>query len=461
MSARKPARLAGIATNVSWTSFEQILRVGLSFLVTVQVINYLGPERFGLYSYVISVMGILLPLTAFGLEQVVISRLVASPGDADRLLGTTLVIRLVAGVLSYGLALAIVLGLDRADGERLPLTAVAGAMLLLQGADTVAFFFKAIMGARYIALSRLAGLLTASLGTVALLLTDGALWTFLSMRAVEAVVTGAALLVSYRLWGGRISHWRFDRQECRRLLQAGFPLCIASFAVMVYMRVDQLMLGQMSSEAELGYYGIAVRLAEVLNFVPMAVGTAFYPSLVDSRAQGPVVFRARIQAFFNLMALIGYACALSAAVAAPLGFHILFGHRYDQALPIFKLLVFNMPCICLGVASGIMLTVSGRFWTSATATLAGVVVNVGLNLVLIPRFGAIGAACATLVSYWTVAHGIFLLVPGHRSTFGMIARALFWPDVRPLFQKRKIRPAGSTPMTDAARHGDSDGNGGS
>jgi O-antigen/teichoic acid export membrane protein len=441
MSELKPVRLAGIATNVSWTSFEQILRVGLSFLVTVQVINYLGPERFGVYSYVISVIGILLPLTAFGLEQVVISRLVDCPGDADPLLGTTLVIRLVASVLGYGLALLIVFALDRADGQRLPLTAIAAGMLLLQGADTVAFFFKAIMGARYIALSRLAGLLAASLGTIALLLADAALWTFLSMRVVEAAVTGVALLVAYRLWGGRISHWRFDGRECRRLLKAGFPLCIASFAIMVYMRVDQLMLGQMSSEAELGYYGIAVRLAEVLNFVPMAVGTAFYPSLVDSRAQGPAVFHARIQAFFNLMALIGYGAAVSAAVAAPLGFHILFGHRYDQALPIFKLLVFNMPCICLGVASGIMLTVSGRFWTSATATLAGVVVNVGLNLVLIPRYGAVGAACATLLSYWTVAHGIFLVVPGHRGTFGMIARALVWPDVRPLLKTRKTRPA--------------------
>ncbi|MDR3441051.1 flippase [Telmatospirillum sp.] len=430
MADGKITRLAGIAANVSWTSFEQILRVGLSFLVTVQVINYLGPERFGLYSYVISVVGILAPLTAFGLEQVVIRRLVEYPADRDRLLGTTFAIRLVCGVVGFAVALAIVLILDHGSGLRLRLTAVAGVMLLLQATDTVAFFFKAIMGAKHIALARLVGLLTASATTIVLLLVGSGVAAFLWMRGLEAGVTGVALLLAYRQWGGRWTSWRFDASECRSLLKAGFPLFIASFAVMVYMRVDQLMLGQLSSEEELGYYGVAVRLAEVLNFVPVAIVTAFYPTLVECHQQGAEAFRRRIQGLYNLMALIGYATAVTATLAAPLGFRILFGHRYDAALPMFNLLVWGMLFVCLGVAMNAMLTVIGRNWISAVATLVGMVVNVLLNFWLIPKLGAVGSAWATLVSYWVAAHGVFLFLPEFYPTFRMIGRAMLWPDIR-------------------------------
>ncbi|MTJ82232.1 MAG: flippase [Telmatospirillum sp.] len=430
MADRGLTRLAGVVANVSWTSFEQMLRIGLSFLVTVQVINALGPERFGLYSYVISVVGILAPLTAFGLEQVVIRRLVERPADSARLLGTTFVIRMVCGVVAFLAALVVILVLDGGNGLRLRLTAVAGVMLLLQATDTVAFFFKAIMGAKHIALSRLAGLLSASGVTVVLLVTGGGVGSFLWMRALEAGVTGIALMLAYRWWGGKSTSWRFDGRECGRLLSAGFPLFIASFAVMVYMRVPQLMLGQLSTEEQLGYYGVAVRLAEVLNFVPVAIVTAFYPALVDCRARSPEAFRRKIQGLYNLMAAIGYVVAIGATVVAPLGFRILFGHRYDAALPMFNRLVWGMLFVCLGVAMNAMLTVIGRNWISAAATVAGMVVNVGLNFWLIPRLGAVGAAWAALASYWVSAHGVFLLLPEFHGTFAMIARALVWPDIR-------------------------------
>ncbi len=438
-------RLAGIVANVSWTSFEQVLRIGLSFLVTVQVINYLGPERFGLYSYVISIVGILAPLTAFGLEQVVIRRLVEHPAARGRLLGTTFVIRLMCGVIGYGAALAIVLVLDQDGGVRLRLTAIAGVMLLLQATDTVAFFFKAIMGAKHIALARLAGLLLASGATVVLLLARADLPAFLWMRSLEVLVTGCALLFAYRHWSrttqaaGPEGIWRFDIGECRILLKAGLPLCVASFAVTVYMRVDQLMLGQLSSEIELGYYGVAVRLAEVVNFLPMAIVTAFYPSLVACRKLGSEVFERKVQGLYNLMVLIGYGVGVMATLVAPLGFRILFGQRYDAAVPMFNLLIWSMVFVSLGVVMNAVLTVLGRFWTSALATMVGMVINVILNVWLIPRLGGTGAAWATLISYWVAVHGIYLLIPSLRAHFKMMAWALIWPDIRLLRESAGTR----------------------
>jgi O-antigen/teichoic acid export membrane protein len=176
-------------------------------------------------------------------------------------------------------------------------------------------------------------------------------------------------------------------------------------------------------------------LAEVLNFVPVAIVTAFYPSLVECRKLGPEAFHRKVQGLYNLMALIGYGVALVATVAAPLGFRILFGHRYDAAVPMFNLLVWSMLFVSLGVAMNAVLTVTGRFWTSAVATLVGMVANVGLNFWLIPRFGGVGSAWATLVSYWVAAHGVFLVMPEFFPTFAMIGKAMVWPDIRLLRAK--------------------------
>jgi Na+-driven multidrug efflux pump len=132
------------------------------------------------------------------------------------------------------------------------------------------------------------------------------------------------------------------------------------------------------------------------------------------------------------MALIGYVVGAIATLAAPMGFHILFGTRYDASVPMFTVLIWGMLFVCLGVATSTVLTVSGRFWTSAVASLAGMVVNVGLNLWLIPRLGALGSAWATLVSYWVAAHGVFIVLPALHPTFAMLLRALLWPDIRQL-----------------------------
>lgn len=437
MPEHKTFRVAGVVANVSWTSLEQVLRVAVSFLVSVQVINYLGPDRFGLYSYVISIVGILAPLTAFGLEQVVIRQLVERPDTRDRLIGTAFVVRMGCGVLAYAASLGIVLILDRGAEPRLRLTAVASVMLLLQGFDTVSFFFKAIMGAKYIALSRLFGLAAMTIGTIALLVWKADLPAFLWMRAVEAGATGLALVFAYRLWGASLLAWRFDGETFTALIKAGFPLFIASFAVMIYMRIDQVMLGQMASEQELGYYGVAVRLAEVLNFVPVAVVTALYPSLVESRRLGEAAFKERLQGIYNLMALIGYAIAGAATVAASFGFHILFGTRYDLAVPMFVVLVWGMLFICLGVAMTAALTIIGRFWMVALTTALGMVVNVGLNFWLIPRLGGLGSAWATLVAYWVAVHGTAAVVPWLHPTFAMLTRAMVWPNIGPLLSLRR------------------------
>ena len=429
MTEPKSQRVGGVLANVSWTTLEQITRMAVSFLVTIQVVNYLGPERFGLYSYVVSVVGILMPLTAFGLEQVVMRRLVEDPGARDRVLGTTFALRNVSGVLAFAAALLFVLTVDHGDPQRLRLTAVAGVMLLFQAFDTVSFYFKSIMGAKYVAFTKLAGQAVFAGTSMALLLTGGQIEGFLWARAAEAATVGAALMAVYRLAGASFS-WSFDRAELKSLLRAGFPLFIASLAVMVYMRIDQLMLGQLSSEAELGYYGVAVRLAEIANFVPVALMTALYPGLVEARGRSPVAYRARVQHLYNVMAAIGWVLAIAATLAAPIGFQVLFDHRYDPSVPMFVALSWSIPMVCLGVAVNAVLTAEGKFWTSAAATALGMVVNVGLNAWMIPRWGGLGSAWATLISYWVAAHGAFLVLPGMQRTFVMVASALVQPDIR-------------------------------
>lgn len=410
--------------NAGWLSLERAVQLAIGFFVTVLVARHLGPDGFGVYAYLFGLAGVFGPLAMFGLEPVVMRRLAADPQARDVTIGSALVIRGAAAILGAGVTVALVAAFGGPAGTGVALAGIAALTLLVRPAESFNAYFKARECMARVALPRIAASLAVAGVTLWLVWQGAGVGAFVGTRAAEAVLFSLAAFAVYAVSTRALARLRVERATLAALLREGLPLMLSGFATMIALRIDQVMLGQLSTAEELGLYGVAVRVADLSNFVPVILQASFYASLVRAFQAAPERFDAHVQRLYDALTVSSLAMVAGIAVASALLFVPTFGAAYAGGLPMLAVLLCAVPFFYLSIAAGTTMTVRGWFWTAPLASGGGALVNIGLNLVLIPAHGGMGAAVATVISYMLAGLGFCLAVPRLRPAGRGMLRAL-------------------------------------
>ena len=207
------------------------------------------------------------------------------------------------------------------------------------------------------------------------------------------------------------------------------------------MRIDQVMLGVLLGSREVGLYSVAAKLSEFWNFIPMAIGSSLFPAIVLSQARNTEkAHRLRIQLFFDATMLVAYVLVVPLCVFAPLLVRFLYGSAYAPGGQMFRILILALLFTSLGVARGKWLVAENLTKIYMMTVILGAVTNISLNCWLIPSFGGVGAAWATVVSYMVAAYGSCFLFKKTRGLVAMLTLALLIPFRLPAFF-RSLRAA--------------------
>jgi PST family polysaccharide transporter len=207
------------------------------------------------------------------------------------------------------------------------------------------------------------------------------------------------LVLAYRANGQRALSWGVSVQQIRQLMKDGWPLALAGMAVMVYMKIDQIMLGQMLGNRAVGMYSAATRISEVWYFIPISIVASVSPSLIEAKKASTELYYQRLSNLFRFMVLIALAIAVPMTFAAGYLATALYGNDYEGVGPILAIHIWAALFVFLGVAQSPWTINEGLTKLALLRTFVGAVANVFLNLLLIPKNGAIGAAIATTISY--------------------------------------------------------------
>jgi O-antigen/teichoic acid export membrane protein len=235
-----------------------------------------------------------------------------------------------------------------------------------------------------------------------------------------ASITALALIIVYHMSGQRISTWLLNLHRAKVLLRDSWPLLISALTAVLYLRMDVIMLGEMHSEAAVGIYGAATRISEAWYFIPTALVASLQPSIMQAKAHSEELFQARLRNVYNLMSALSISVAMVVTLFADKLVWLLFGQSYEAAGTVLVVHVWAAVAVSLGVASSQYLVVENLQKISMYRTTVGLLCNLGLNVFLIPRYGAWGAAVATLISYSvsTLSMGIFM--QGRQQTVMML-----------------------------------------
>lgn len=421
-----------LLSNSAWSIVNQGARVATLAVVTIALSRHFGPQRFGTLAFGLAFVRIFAVIAAFGLDRLLVRRLAENPEQAGAILHLAFRLKLVLALASYAALLGLAFLIDPHSRLTVAIVALAGAGLLCQPCDVFDLHFQSENRFRLSFFGRTIPILLSTGIKLAALFAGAPLLVFAALETGEAILIGAALWLLHRLQSPEPNLARQPAVgiDWRRLLGEGLPLLLASLAVLIYMRSDILMLGKMAGFQAAGIYCAAAQITEACALLPLAFAPALFPILVRWRKHGPRYYKQQFGRLFLGAALTGFAVSLFLTVAARPIVLLLYG---PQFLPAAKVLVIHgwaTIFVFLGIVqSGYDIT-EGLTWAATQRAAIGAVTNIGLNFILIPKYGATGAAIATLISYGCSAFLLNLVRKATRPVFALQLRALL---VFPLF----------------------------
>lgn len=397
--------------------------MGVGLVVSVWMARYLGPVDFGLFSFAIAVISLVGVLATLGLPGVIIRDLVNDPPGSLVTLGSSLVLQVIGGILAFSLLLILIPILRPDDHSTLSVVAIIGLTLLFKGCDNFKYWFESQVQSKYSVWAENAAFVAAAVIKVGLILVSASLLAFAWITFLETLLTAISLFVMYEWAGGGMRAWRFSFTRAKSLMEDSWPLMFSGLAVMVYMRIDQIMLGQMLNDEAVGIYTAAVRISEVWYFIPMAIVGSVFPTLLEMKKTNETLYLEQFQKLYDILAMMAFVVAIPVTFLADQIVVALFGMEYLEAGTILSIHIWTTLFVFLGVASGKWFLAENRQSLAFQRVCFGMLGNIALNIVLIPKYGGVGAAVATLISQAVAAFLIDAIRKETRLMFRMKLKA--------------------------------------
>lgn len=401
-------RLAGrvnlhaIIHNSGWLMFDKLVRVLLGLLVGAWVARYLGPESFGELAYVLAYIAFFQAIANLGADGIIVRDIARDKRAAPQVLGTAFILRLGVGLVCWLAAVGGMAWVNGIDDRSVALTALAGGALVFQAADTIDLWFQSQSQSRRTVVAKLLAYLISNGVKVGLILAQAPLLAFAAVMALDALLAATGLAVAYKSFptAGR---WQAVADMAKAMLLESWPYMLSGVSIMIYMRIDQIMLKNMLGERELGMYAAMLPLSQVWHVIPMTLVASVAPFVAKKKSEGEHAYLLTLGAIFRLVSAIAIVASLVTAICSGVAIKLLYGDAFSEASTILAIHVFTNVFISLGVAQGLWQINEALPRISLYKTIIGAIVSVFGNFLLIPKFGISGAAIVAVLTQFISA----------------------------------------------------------
>jgi O-antigen/teichoic acid export membrane protein len=417
--------LRQIMGNINWLTFENILRNLIGVFVFAWVARYLGPEQFGLMNYAVAFVTLFSVFSTLGLDDILVREIVSSPEKRKEYLGSALFLKFVGALVLVITATLTSHFINSEDAVITFFVFIVSLGYIFKSFDVIDLWFKSQVKSKYSVYSRATSFFVVSVIKIILILTQAPLVAFVWMFTLDFFIAALLLIYFYsQKVPDSMLDWKVRIKTAKNLLKDSWPLMLSGVAVVIYMKIDQVMIGNMLGEKELGIYSSAVKLSEAWYFVPMIISSSVFPSILRVRKKSKELYLRRIQMLYDFFTWFTIGVALIVTFLSPFIINILYGSEYAMASTVLSIHIWAGVFVFLGVASSNYLIAENLTKITFYRTLAGVTVNIFLNLILVPFYGIMGAAFATLVSQFVSAFFSNLFFKKSRIIFIMFLKSL-------------------------------------
>lgn len=388
-----------VITNTGWLFADRILRMGVGLILGIWVARYLGVQQYGLLSYAISFVTVFSPFATLGLDHIVVRDIVAQSSEKDKILGSTLWLKFLGGLFSLFLLVIFIFVFRQGEYLTILIVAILGTGQIFKAFDTIDFWFQSQVQSKYTVIAKNTAFIITTLIKVVLIKMKAPLIAFAVAILLETILGGICLVIAYRIRGYFLHLWRWNFPIAKTLLKNSWPLILSGLMIVINMKIDQIMLGEMINNSAVGIYSAASRISEAWYFIPTAILSSVSPSIFAAKQSSETLYYQRLQKLVRFMALISIVITLPMSFLSDSIIILLFGKGYAAAGQILSIHIWASLFIFVGVAVTPWFIAEGFTHLALRRNLIGAIINVLLNLFLIPKYAGTGAAIATVISY--------------------------------------------------------------
>lgn len=413
-----------VINNSFWLIYDKVFRLLGVVVFNLLLANYLGASFTGEYHFIVAFGYIFYAISLFGLDAQLMNELIVKKYSEQKLLVNSVVIRFLLGFVLYMLLVSIAYFFNGYADVNLNLLLVIGIQLFFQPFQVLATFFDSKVDSKKPVIIRNISVSFSVIARILLVIYFPDIKLILLAYILEPFLEGLILFLFFQKKNIKLSIYNYDRVVSKYLLAKSWPLAFSSIFYVLYSKCDQVMLGFMVDQSQVGNYSLAVRFSELSYFLPVAFVKSIFPSLVALRENKEKYYKL-IQKYMNWLFRISLCIAIIMLFVPNDFFIYILGKEMTEVGSSFKVLMFGAVFVYMGSLSHYWYIAEGYQKLSLIRTSSGLAINIILNLILISSYGIIGAAIATVITKSYVVYFANLLNKKTYKMFNIQTQAIF------------------------------------
>ncbi len=385
-----------VLSNAKWIISCKIAQSVIQLIIGMISARYLGPSNYGLINYAASIVSFFMPLMQLGLNAILVHELLESPEKEGEIMGTSLLINIFSSVFCMFGVFGISYLLNPNEGVTVIVCALYSTSILFAAIEMMQYWFQYKLLSKYSSLAMLFAYILVSSYKIFLLATKKNIYWFALSHSIEYGLIGLLLILIYIKKSSQF--FSFSINRAKKMLSKSKHYILSALMVMIFQHTDHIMLTNMSSEKENGYYTAAITCAGVIQFVYTAIIDSFRPLILSSKKENSADFSRHTSRLYGIITYLSTAQSIFFTIFASLIIYILFGDDYSKAVPVLQMLTWYCAFSYMGSIRNIWLLAEGKQKYLPLINLSGVFANIILNAAMIPFWGAFGAAAASLLT---------------------------------------------------------------
>ena len=405
--------------NLSWLIFDKFFRASINIFLSIVLARSLGPENFGILNYLLAFLFLFTSLSSLGMNPILVNQIIKNKKKNNHeTIINAYYFRLTFSLFNYLIFIFLINILNK-NQIYSNYSLIIGLGIIFKSCEILFSYFEAKSLSKYIVISQLVGLISSAI-IVFYVINNNLDYIYIYYALILDIIIVFILINSFYYLKVNTFFIRLNLLLLKNIIKKSFPVLISSLSIILYMRIDQIMINEIVDEYNLGIYSVSVRYIEIFHFIPKIIMISFLPILLLSKKYNldllnlnsfifKLSFVLMIFIFFSSDYLITY----------------IFSDIYHDSIATTKILSFSIIFVFLGVTNEHWYISKNLQKYYAIYVFLGALTNVLLNYFLISKFGIEGAAYATIITYFLIIFIFDYLNKETRSLLKIKFKSLF------------------------------------
>lgn len=386
-----------LAKNTSIFFVSQIISYILTFFYTIYIARFLGADGYGMLAFALAFSGIFSILADLGLNTLTVREVSKFKNLTRKYFSNILAIKLILAVISFGL---IILSINLMGYPQNTIFVVYFIALSVIIASIFGIFYSIFQAYEKMEYQSIGQILVNIIMFLGILI--GIYYEFNVIRFSLIYLFSSFIILVYciiiYIWKFTWPKLDFDKKFWKSNIIEALPFGLTGISVMLYTYIDSVLLSLIQGNEVVGWYNAAYKLVLFLTFIPISINTTIFPAMSKFHISAPNKLKLMNEKYFKFMIIIAIPLGLASTLLAEKIILLIFGTDYVHSIIALQILIWTLIFTFGGASFVRLLEATNRQLILSKITGISVILNIILNLILIPRFSYIGACVATVLT---------------------------------------------------------------